>query len=84
VLLASGARDCVEVVAALDQEASKILAWDRIDALGGALSLLPAADYDGDGQRELAGWSDKRVVLWRLEDTGGSFGLVRIADRKCE
>lgn len=84
VLLSSGARDCVEVVAALDQEAAKVLAWDRIDDLCQPLSLLPAADYDGDGQRELAGWNDQRVVLWRLRDSGGSVGLVRIADHRCE
>lgn len=83
VLLSSGARDCVEVVAALDQEAAKILAWDRIEGVCEPLSLLPAADYDGDGQRELAGWNDERVVIWRLVDAGAAFGLVRIADRKC-
>ncbi len=84
VLLSSGARDCVGVVAALDQEASKTLSWDQIPELCEPLSLLPAADLDGDGAREVVGYSEARVMLWRIEEKPGVFRLIRAGDWRCE
>lgn len=83
VLLASGTRDCTTAVALLDHDAGKLLAWDRLDQACEPLSLLPVADYDGDGARELAAYNDARVVLYRLVEEPGRVGLTRILDRTC-
>lgn len=84
VLVASATRDCVAVVAALDREASKALSWDRLDKVCEPLALLPAADYDGDGTRELAAYGEHRVVLYRVVEAPGTFALERMHDWTCE
>lgn len=83
VLLSSGARDCVGAVVALDQDAGTVLSWDRIEEACEPLSLVPAADYDGDGVRELAAWSETRVLLYSLEERPGVFRLRRVGDWRC-
>lgn len=82
LILASGARDCHGVVAVLDANADHALLADWLDGLCEPLSLMPAADLDGDGVREVVAWSDTRVVLYRLGD-GNTPTLTRIGDWSC-
>lgn len=82
VIVASGARECHGVVAVLDADASAALVADRLDDLCEPLALLPAADLDGDGTREIVAWNQDRVVLYRLGD-GTRPTLTRIGDWRC-
>ena len=84
VLIASATRDCTAVIALMDREAAKVGSWDRLDKVCEPLALLPAADYDGDGARELVAHGEHRVVLYRLDEKPGSILLERIGDWSCE
>lgn len=84
VVIASATRDCTAVIALMDREAARVMSWDRLDQTCEPLSILPAADYDGDGARELVAHGDHRVVLYRLDEKPGSILLERVGDWSCE
>lgn len=84
VLIASATRDCTAVIAAMDREAAAVMSWDRLDKVCEPLALLPAADYDGDGTREIAAYGEHRIVLYQLVEKPGSLALRRVGDWTCE
>lgn len=84
VLLASGGRECNAVIALLDAEAGAVLAVDSLPGACEPLPLLPPVDLDGDGALETAAWSEHRVLLYRLAESGAQLVLQRIGDWTCE
>ncbi|MCB9780085.1 MAG: hypothetical protein H6742_16080 [Alphaproteobacteria bacterium] len=83
VLIATGHRECRGVLAILDLEASEVLVQDSLPDTCDKVRVLPPADLDGDGNRELAAWSEHHVVLYRLDEKPGSVGLTRLARWRC-
>lgn len=84
LLFAAGSRECAAALVVLDQEAKEVLAWDRLEQVCDPLTLLPTADYDGDGQRELVAYTAGRVLLYRLAEGSGAPRLTRIGDWRCD
>ena len=84
VLVAAGHRDCTGVIAVLDAEAGRVLAWDQLTGSCEPLRVLPPNDLDGDGHRELAAWSRGRAALYRLAEDASGVELERLADWTCK
>ncbi len=82
-LISTGVRDCVGVVALMDLKAEATLVYDRIGENCSPLRVLPAFDYDGDGNREFAVFSEEQVAIYRLTEAPGILSMVRIADFAC-
>ena len=83
VLITSGNRGCTGVIAILNADASETLAWDSLEGACEPLRVFPPNDLDGDGVREVGTWSRSRATLYRMPETPGSIGLVRLADWTC-
>ena len=83
-LIATGVRQCVGAVIFTDLKAEKTLAYDNLSATCGSLRVIPADDYDGDGQREFAVFSDDLVAAYRIVETPGNLGLTRIGSWTCK
>ena len=83
ILIATGVRDCTGVVTLTDLKAEGVIVYDRLPHSCKPLRVLPALDYDGDGQREFAVFSDERVAIYRLTEGPGRLGMTRLADFRC-
>ena len=83
-LIATGVRSCAGVVAFTDLKAEKTLAYDSISSSCEPLRVLPAQDYDGDGKREFAVFSDERVVIYRVDEGPGLLSMTRLSDFACK
>ena len=83
-LIATGVRQCAGAVVFTDLKAEKTLAYDNLPNTCGALRVVPALDYDGDGQREFAVFSDETVAAYRIVETPGNLSLTRIGNWSCK
>ena len=83
-LIATGVRSCHGAVAFTDLKAEKTLAYDQIKNSCSPLRVLPALDYDGDGSREFAIFSDEVVVVYRITESPGRLSMTRLADWHCK
>jgi len=82
-LVATGVRQCGGAVIFTDLKAEKTLAYDKLSGTCDTLRVIPADDYDGDGQREFAVFSDSVVAAYRIIETPGNLGLTRIGSWSC-
>ena len=83
-LIATGVRQCAGAVVFTDLKAEKTLAYDNLQNTCGALRVIPAMDYDGDGQREFAVFSDETVAAYRIIETPGNLSMTRIGSWSCK
>ena len=83
LLIATGVRSCSGAVIITDLKAEKTLAYDRLPQTCTPLRVIPALDYDGDGNREFAVFSEERVALYRLDERPGKLGISRIGEWFC-
>lgn len=83
-LIATGVRQCAGAVVFTDLKAEKTLAYDNLQNTCDALRVIPAADYDGDGQREFAVFNDDRVTAYRIVEAPGNLSLTRIGNWSCK
>lgn len=82
-LIATGVRSCSGAVIITDLKAEKTLAYDRLPQTCTPLRVIPALDYDGDGNREFAVFSEERVALYRLTERPGTLHMDRIGEWYC-
>jgi hypothetical protein len=83
LLIATGVRGCSGAVIITDLKAEKTLAYDRLPQTCTPLRVIPALDYDGDGNREFAVFSEERVALYRLDEKPGKLRMSRIGEWFC-
>ena len=83
-LIATGTRSCNGAVIFTDLKAEKVIAYDQLSNSCLPLRVLGALDYDGDGQREFAIFSDETVALYRLNESPGSLSMTRLAAWTCK
>jgi hypothetical protein len=83
LLIATGVRSCSGAVIITDLKAEKTLAYDRLPQTCTPLRVIPALDYDGDGNREFAVFSEERVALYRLQERPGKLSMTRIGEWFC-
>ncbi len=83
-LIATGVRQCTGAIIFTDLKAEKIIAYDNLSASCAPLRVIGAADYDADGNREFAVFSDDVVAVYRIIETPGRLGLTRIGDWSCK
>ena len=83
-LLATGVRDCAAAVVFTDLNAEKILAYDQLSGTCNPPRVIAAADYDGDGNREFAVFTEDLVVAYRILDSPGQFTMTRIGEWSCK
>lgn len=83
-LIATGVRQCAGAVIFTDLKAEKTLAYDTLSGTCSPLRVIPAADYDGNGQREFAVFSDDNVTAYRIIETPGNLSLTRIGSWSCK
>jgi hypothetical protein len=83
-LIATGVRDCTGAVAITDLKAERVLVYDTLSENCKPLRVLPAVDYDGDGQREFSVFNDERVAIYRLIERPGELSMTRLAEFRCK
>ena len=83
-LIATGVRQCAGAVIFTDLKAEKTLAYDNLSGTCGSLRVIPAEDYDADGQREFAVFSEDTVAAYRIVETPGNLSLTRIGSWSCK
>jgi len=83
-LIATGVRSCHGAVIFTDLKAEKTLAYDRLNDTCAPLRVLGAFDYDGDGHREFAVFSDDTVAVYRLNESPGQLSMTRIGNWTCK
>jgi len=83
-LIATGVRSCNGAVAFTDLKAEKTLAYDQLKNTCSPLRVIGALDYDGDGNREFAIFSDEVVVVYRITESPGRLSMTRLADWQCK
>ncbi len=83
LLIATGVRSCTAAVIITDLKAEKTLLYDRLPQTCTTLRVIPAHDYDGDGNREFAVFSEERVALYRLLERPGRLSMTRIGEWFC-
>ena len=84
VLISTGVRECAGAVIITDLKAEKTLAYDRLPKTCTPLRVVPAVDYDQDGNREFGVYSDERVVVYRLVEKPGRVQMTKIGEWYCE
>ncbi len=84
VLISTGVRECAGAVIITDLKAEKTLAYDRLPKTCTPLRVIPALDYDKDGNREFGVFSEERVVLYRLVEKPGRVQMTKIGEWYCE
>jgi hypothetical protein len=82
-LIATGVRDCTGAVVFTDVKAESTVAYDTIPQTCSPLRVIPAHDYDGDGNREFAVFSEDHVRAYRLTETPGRLEMSTIGDWSC-
>jgi hypothetical protein len=75
IFLVSGVRGCTAALLILDSELENILDHHTWEGACSPLAVMPPADLDGDGQRELAVYNSLEVTLFRLRETPGTVSL---------
>jgi len=83
-LIATGVRGCNGAVIFTDLKAEKTLAYDSLKDTCSSLRVLGAFDYDGDGHREFAVFSDDTVAVYRLTESPGQLSMTRLAHWTCK
>ena len=83
LLISTGIRSCAGAVIITDLKAEKTLAYDRLPKTCTPLRVVPAQDYDGDGNREFGVFSQDRVAIYRLNEKPGSTQMTKIGDWYC-
>jgi hypothetical protein len=71
-------------VAITDLKAERVLVYDTLFENCKPLRVLPAVDYDGDGQREFAVFNDEQVAIYRLIEHPGQLSMTRLAEFRCK
>ena len=84
LLISTGVRSCSGAVIITDSKAEKTFAYDRLPQTCTPLRVVPAKDYDGDGNREFGVFSEERVAIYRLDEKPGSTRMYRISEWHCE
>jgi len=83
-LIATGVRNCNGAVVFTDLKAEKIIAYDQISATCKPLRVVPAHDYDRDGNREFAVFNDELVRLYRVTELPGKLSMTQLASWTCK
>ncbi len=83
LLISTGIRNCAGAVIITDLKAEKTLAYDRLPQTCTPLRVVPAQDYDGDGNREFGVFSQDRVAVYRLDEKPGSTQMTKIGEWSC-
>ena len=84
VLLASALRDDIAVVAVLDRDGTETLSSLLLETWTERVNLLPVADYDGDGARELAAYGPKDLALLAFDESAPDPTLKVVHRWHCE
>lgn len=84
VLISTGVRSCAGAVILTDAKAEKTLAYDRLPQTCTPLRVVPAQDYDGDGNREFGVFSEDRVAIYRMDEKPGRTSIIKIGEWHCE
>ena len=83
-LIATGVRSCNGAVIFTDLKAEKILAYDQLSEACSPLRVISAQDYDGDGNREFAVFSNEKVAVYRLDESPGRLAMTRLSEWTCK
>jgi hypothetical protein len=83
-LISTGVRNCHGAVVFTDVKAEGVIAYDQLTETCKPLRVVPAHDYDGDGNREFAVFSDERVRLYRVTELPGKLSMTKLADWRCK
>lgn len=84
VVLVGGRRGSVGGLVLVDHTASTVQAQLLVDGFESTPRVLPPTDLDGDGSLETALFTDRRVVLARLQLTPASAALTGLESWVCE
>ena len=83
ILIATGVRSCVGAVIFSDSKAEKTLAYDTLSGPCTPLRVIPAHDYDNDGNREFAVFNDQYIRAYRMTETPGRLEMTIIGSWSC-
>lgn len=83
VLLVSAFREGSAAVAVLSRDAREVHEVTLLEGWSERAHLLPAADLDGDGRREVAAYGPRDLVLFRLDESGRHPRLERVHAWRC-
>lgn len=83
ILIATGVRSCVGAVIFTDAKAEKTLAYDTLPGPCNPLRVIPAHDYDNDGNREFAVFNDEHIRAYRMTETPGRLEMTVIGSWSC-
>ena len=84
VVLVGGRRGAVGGLVLVDHTASAVEAQLLVDGFESTPRVLPPTDLDGDGELETALFTDRRVVLARLQLTPASAALTGLESWVCD
>ena len=82
-LIATGVRGCVGAVIFTDPTAERTLTYDTIPGPCTPLRVIPAHDYDGDGNREFAVFNDQHIRAYRVTETPGRLEMSILGSWSC-
>ena len=82
-LIATGVRSCVGAVIFTDPTAERTLTYDTIPGPCTPLRVIPAHDYDGDGNREFGVFNDQHVRAYRVTETPGRLEMSVLGTWSC-